>query len=231
MDKSQFLELLDNASENGLFPYPQHERMSYGGMRVHAYRGEQGFALVYEMLMFDHEAQRIQQFHGFCNQVFIYASDGSTVEWDDEILPTPIERVSGEPSVSLTEDNDELIENRKERQKLNPQATSILVRDNKVAVPQDPAAYLAHKITPSNPISLTDLLRYLIATRRDEVFSTDAERAEVFPGMTKLLTLDKFRHYVLDDEAPSNTEAVQMLVDVLVTGDPSKYEPTEPPNT
>ena len=79
--------------------------------------------------------------------------------------------------------------------------------------------------------SLTDLLRYLISAHRDEVFSTDAERAEILGGMTKLLTLDKFRHYELDDEAPSNTEAVQMLVDVLVTGDPSKYAPTEPPNT
>jgi hypothetical protein len=230
MDQAGFLELLDNASEEGVFPYPQHERMGYGGMRLHAYKGEKEFALLFEMMMFDHEAQRIEQFHGFVNQVFLFRSDGESIVWDGDVLPAPIERVAGMPSVSLTEDGAE-IEGRKERQRLNPKATAIAIRGKQVAVPQDADAYRARGVTPSDPISLRDVLRYLLAGHRDEMFSTDAERAKLLPKMTKLLTLDAWRHFTLDDEAPSETEAMKMLADVLVTGDVSRYAPTEAPNT
>jgi hypothetical protein len=230
-DQTTFLAQLDEASQNGVFPYPQHERMDYGGMRVHAYKGKKDFALLFEMLMFDHEVHRIEGTHGFCNQVFLYKGEGEGAVWDDELLPVRIKRVKGTPSISLTEDNDEHIETRKERQRLNPKASAILLRGKQIEVPQDAAAYKAHGIKPQKPIVLPDVLRYLLAIHRDDMFSTDAERAKLLPKMTKLLTLDRWRHYTLDDEAPSDTEAMQMLADVLVTGDISKYAPTEKPNT
>jgi hypothetical protein len=233
-DQAGFLAQLDEASSNGVFPYPQHDRMDYGGMRLHAYKGRKakdGFALVFEMLMFDHEAHRIEEFHGFCNHVFVFHSSGESVTWDDDALPSPIKRVPKQPSVSLTEDNDEDVETRKDRQRLNPKASAIMIRGKRVPVPHDARSYKARGIKPSKPIALPDLLRYLIAGHRDEIFSTDAERAKLVPRMKKLLTLDRWRHYTLDDGAPSDTEAMQMLADVLVTGDVSKYAPTEKPNT
>jgi hypothetical protein len=230
-DQASFLEVLDNASEAGNFPYPQHDRMDYGGMRVHAYKGKKDFALLFEMIMFDHEVHRIEETHGFCNHVFLYKSDGDGSVWDDDLLPIQIKRVKGTPSISLTEDSDQHIEMRKERQRLNPKASAILLRGERIAIPQDADAYKARGIKPAKPIALPDVLRYLLAAHRDAMFSTDAERAKVLPKMTKLLTLDRWRHYTLDDDAPSDTEAMQMLADVLVTGDVSKYAPTEKPNT
>jgi hypothetical protein len=226
-----FLKQLDAASADGQFPYPEHDRMNYGALRLHAYRGEKDFALVFEMLMFEHEAQRIQRFHGFCNHAFVYTASGESVAWHDGVLWSPIERVPNGASVSLTEDTAELIENRKERQRLNPAADAIVVRGTTVVVPHDAAAYRARGIEPDDPIALRDVLRFLIADHRDAMFSTDEERQQMMPSLTKLLTLDAWRHFTLDDEAPSRTEAMQMLAEVLVTGDVARYAPTEPPNT
>lgn len=231
MNQAEFLALLDAASNDGVFPYPEHERMDYAGMRLHAYRGKKHYALLFEMMMFDHEVHRIEGFHGFTNMAFLYKSNGETAVWDDDLLPVPVKRVKGSPSVSLTEDSDDFIELRKERQRLNPKATTISIRGKRVDVPQDAKTYKAAGVKPAKPIMLCDLLRYLVATRRDEMFSTDAERAKVLPKMTKLLTLDNWRHLSLDDDGPSATEAMRMLADVLVTGDVSRYAPTEAPNT
>jgi hypothetical protein len=234
MKQGEFLHLLDTAASEGLFPYPQHDRMDYGGMRLHLYKSTSDFALLFEMMMFDHEAHRIERFHGFTNHAFLFRANGESIVWDDRLLPAPITRVPGTPSVSLTEDNDEHIGTRKDRQRLNPAATVIAIRRKQVAVPQDAAMYRARGIEPSDPIALPDLLRYLLATHRDELFSTETARKKVLGNagkMRKLLTLDAWRHYTLDDRAPSRTEAMRMLADVLVTGDVSRYAPTEAPNT
>ena len=232
MDQGEFLHLLDTASSEGLFPYPQHDRMDYGGMRLHAYKGNRDFALLFEMMMFDHEAHRIERFHGFTNHAFLFHSNGDSAVWDDSLLPVQIKRVQGTASVSLTEDSDEHIATRKERQRLNPLATVIALRGKRVVVPQDAASYRARGVKPSRPLMLQDLLRYLLATHRDQMFSTETERKRALPGMKKLLTLDAWRHYDLDeDKAPSETEAMQMLAGVLVTGDVSRYAPSEAPNT
>jgi hypothetical protein len=110
----------------------------------------------------------------------------------------------GDPSISITEDNDEHIETRVERQRLNPRASAILLRGRQVEIPPDAAAYKARGLKPQKPIALPDVLRYLFATHRDDMFSTDAERAKLLPKMTKLLTLDRWRHYTRPRRAERN---------------------------
>ena len=224
MEQAEFLHLLDTAWSEGLFPFPRHDRMDYGGLRLHAYKGkgEGNFALLFEMVMFDHEAHRIERSHGFVNLAFLFHANGESAVWNDQLLRIPIKRVPGTASVSLTEDTDEHIANRKERQRLNPAATLIAVRKKRVVVPHDAATYRAAGVTPSDPIALPDLLRYLLAIHRDEVFSTATERKKLLPGMTKLLTLDAFK---LEATAPSKQRVMRMLADVLVTGDVSRYVP------
>jgi hypothetical protein len=225
-DQTTFLAELDAAREDGAFPYPQHDRMDYGGMRVHAYKGKKDFALLFEMLMFDHEVHRIEGTHGFCNHVFLYKGEGGATVWDDDLLPVQIKRVKGTPSISLTEDNDAHIEMRKERQRLNPKASVIQLRGERITIPHGADAYKARGIKPSKPIALPDVLRYLLATHRDAMFSSDAERAKVLPRMSRLLVIDPFPHDTLGD-TPSAMKEMQMLADVLVTGDASKYVPTK----
>lgn len=234
---SAILAHLDYASSEGLYPYPQHDRMDYAAMRVHAYRGDTAsdHLLMFEMLMFDREAHRILRFHGFCNHVFLYGSRGGNrghEAWADQVFPPTIDSDPDGPSVSMTEAADESIASERDRTKLNPDARVVVIRGERVVVPHDRASYEAHGITPSDPIALRDLLRLLVATHRDALFSTDSERAEIAGGMTKLLTLDELHHLDLDEcDAPSKTSAIRMLAEVLVTGDPQRYAPTEPSNT
>jgi hypothetical protein len=229
---ARFLAQLDEQARIGQFPYPQHDRMDYAAMRLHAYRGRAGFALVFELLTFDHEVHRLEQNHGFCNFLFAYSSTGPLCAWNQRAVPSPFARDPKGPSVSLTEDTDEEIESRTARQALRPDARAIVLRGKRVEVPHDPGAYRAKGIEPSEPIALRDLLRLLVATHWSELFSTDAERAKLTKGLTKLLTLDEWRHYRIGkDTAPSQTEAMRQLAEVLVTGEVSRYRPTEQPNT
>ncbi len=148
------------------------------------------------------------------------------------VFPPTIESDPEGPSVSMTEETDKFIKSEKERTRINPKARVILVRDERVPVPLDRASYEAHGITPSDPIALRDLLRLLMATHRDAIFSTDEERAKIARGMPKLFTLDEFHHFDPEEcDAPSKTRAVRMLAEVLATGDPTRYAPTEKPNT
>jgi len=228
---------LDTASAAGEYPYPQHERMDYAAMRLHAYRGATAadHVLLFEMLMFDREARRILRFHGFCNHVFLYGSRGGArgqMVWEDAILPCPIENEPDGAPLSMTEQIEEFTGPMNERVRVNPRARAVMVRGERVPLSFDAAVYRAHGIEPSEPLALRDLLRLLVATHRDALFSSIEERAALVDGMKEVLTLDAFHHLDLDEHtAPSETEAMRMVAEVLATGDPKRYEPTEAPNT
>ena len=226
----QLLAVLDRAADDGQFPFPQHERMDHAGMRVHGYRKADDHILLFEKLVFEHEEHRNMGFHGFCNIAFSYSAGGQQLAWDNDALDLQVERDPDGASVSLTEDSDEFIDTRAARQALNPEARALIVRGERVEVPRDVAAYRAHKIDPAEPIALRDVLRYLFETRRDALFSSEEERAEMLPGATRIFTLDAWRHPDAGD-APSDSESMRLLVEAVVTGDPARFAPKEPPNT
>jgi hypothetical protein len=90
-EAAKLLAVLDAAHERGHFPFPLHDRMDYAGMRLHAYRGKAGSALVFEMVMFDREQRRIEGGLGFRNYVFVFSDRGALHVWSDLLLPINIE--------------------------------------------------------------------------------------------------------------------------------------------
>lgn len=198
----RFLRDLDAADKAGEFPFPLHDRMDYAGMRVHAYRGKAGYALLVEMLVFDREVHRIEGGLGFCNHAFVFYGDGRRISWNRRILATPIART--------TNDDEEV-------------PRSLLVRRKKLAI--DPKAY---RTITTKPPRLADLLRVLVDTHRKEVFANDIERAKLLRGMYKLISIDAW-HYRF--ARPSKLEAMQLLAKVLATNDASLWRPKEKPNT
>lgn len=90
-EAQQLLAVLDAAHARGNFPFPLHDRMDYAGMRLHAYRGKAGIALLFEMVMFDREQQRIEGGLGFRKFTFVFPDRGAPRVWDDLRLPIKIE--------------------------------------------------------------------------------------------------------------------------------------------
>jgi hypothetical protein len=109
----------------------------------------------------------------------------------------------------------------------------LLLRDQVIPVPNK-AAYSMRGIKLEGPQpAVFELCRYLAAEFRQEVLATPTEqRVSVLPGMFRILQLDEWHHPDLTSgELPSATQTFRQLADVLATGDPSRYHPSEVPNT
>jgi hypothetical protein len=78
-----------------------------------------------------------------------------------------------------------------------------------------------------------ELCRYLADIERDLVLATPEERRfNVDPALDHILQLEEWHHPDLASSArPSDSNTFRALAEVLVTGDASRYVPTEPANT
>jgi hypothetical protein len=78
-----------------------------------------------------------------------------------------------------------------------------------------------------------ELCRYLAGKHRESVLaSTSERRISILPEMSQVLQLGEWHHpNVVAEELPSQCETFQQLVEVLVTGDASRYCPSSAPNT
>jgi len=99
----------------------------------------------------------------------------------------------------------------------------------------DLAEYPLHGIRLNSPprVSVFELCRYLAAIRRDQVLATPGERRACVPDdQQQILQLEEWLHPDLaSSQLPSSIETFQLLADVLVSGEPSRYRPTCKPNT
>ena len=226
----RFLAHLDELSDEGQFPFPEHlGGMNFGGMRLHVYRGGSGYALVYEMWMHEHNSVygKLPVAPFSCMVFVIRDPRGKRHErlWASSALPRTITR--GAEPLSFSE-----AELYASPLSVHPAAKALRIRGKRVPIPREPAAYAKHgiKITRKG-VTFEALLRLLLAEHRDQVYSTEQERKKLVPGMKLLLTLDEWRHFTLDDENPSETEALKMLAEVLISGDTKRYAPKKKPNT
>ena len=86
---------------------------------------------------------------------------------------------------------------------------------------------------PNNLVDFGSLARYLTAAHPDLAYATEPEIRTQLPGdLRKLLTIDAFEHLSVyeDDCRPSSLETYQLIAEVLVTRDVSRWQPTQPPN-
>lgn len=114
-------------------------------------------------------------------------------------------------------------------------ATHLQLRGVDVAIPT--ASELAPhgiELEEDPRIATFELCRWLAATRRDAVLATPTERrTSVPPDLDELLVLEEWHHpnVVDDSDRPSGNETFRQLAQVLVTGDPTHYRPTQRANT
>jgi outer membrane protein assembly factor BamB len=119
-------------------------------------------------------------------------------------------------------------------QDVDPDARTLYVRDTLVKIPRVRKHYasLGIKLEEPGVIKGHELLRALAAEQRDLLLATDEELRQRVGDLPLVLRLQEWRHPDLSaDEKPGECEAFQMIADVLVTGDPVNYHPTQPPNT
>jgi hypothetical protein len=78
-----------------------------------------------------------------------------------------------------------------------------------------------------------ELLRLLVSRYREPFLATEDELRQRIPrDLPLILQLDEWHHPDLAaDELPSTSETFQVIADVLVTGDSTRYMPTKTPNT
>ncbi|MGV3724318.1 MAG: DUF7003 family protein [Actinomycetota bacterium] len=118
---------------------------------------------------------------------------------------------------------------------VQPGVQSILIRGERAALDLSPESLAARGVELVDPPQITgaDLLRSLLPEHRQALLATEGElRARVPPDLPELLRLNEWRHPDLaGNDLPSESATFQMIADVLVTGDPSRYRPNEPANT
>jgi hypothetical protein len=212
----QILAQLDQCATDFVFPMLDNGYVYPADVRLHAYRDASRWALTIEALGYSPRAGMpdvsIYRFGNCLNtppgldnedifQHFAYPEDGPEI--GDETVPAEVMRV--------------------------------LIRGQAVAVPRDPAVYAGKgiELQDAPEIRLVELLRVLLPEHRRELLATEEELRRGLPaGLPLILTLDEWRHPdLVQEERPSQTEAFRLLAEVLVTGDPNRYKPTEEPNT
>jgi hypothetical protein len=74
--------------------------------------------------------------------------------------------------------------------------------------------------------------RQLVPDHRDLLLADETEwRARIPQDLPQVLMLDEWHQPDLYEAVPSASQAYQMIAEVLASADPSRYRPTEPPNT
>lgn len=124
-------------------------------------------------------------------------------------------------------------------ERIDPEAERLMVRGKWVPIEHDPRKYRAkgielHKhFNPRSLIPFADFMRYVHATQPTLLQATEFEiKHRLAMPLPKLLTIDHFNHISLHDRArmPSTHETYKLISEVLVTLDPTLWQPTLPPN-
>ena len=128
---------------------------------------------------------------------------------------------------------------------VTPQAKSIRIRDHLFLLNTDAEMWKERKAQDfddwkPDQINAVEMLRWLAEQpeARELLLASEKELRQWIPAdLPLILRLDEWHHpdvqtqYVLKTGTPGMSATFQMLADVLVTGDPSRYQPIEPSNT
>jgi hypothetical protein len=111
----------------------------------------------------------------------------------------------------------------------------VVVRTQKRSMPQKKEYAEAGVVLSEAPrATVFEFCRAMAHIAREHVLATAAERvAHLDQEMRQILQLEEWNHpdVVDDSKRPSGSQTFQQLVEVLVSGDVQKYQPTLLPNT
>ncbi|MCS7081210.1 MAG: hypothetical protein NZ585_14325 [Chloracidobacterium sp.] len=220
MTAAEILAQLDDCADRLVFPMLDAPGFRLAAARLHAYRDPDRWAMVIETLgchVWDAGHAAIDNcLHVFGNCL----SRPPGVTPDDYLYPTA--------------DSDEG-QTFDDRGRVRREARTIRLRGRVIQLPdQSPVCNLdGSPIAYGRRWRSDELLRWLTEAYRDDLLATEDElRARIPPDIPKLLTLDAWRHPDLGSgETPSQSETFRQIAEVLASGDPARYRPTQPPNT
>lgn len=219
---SDVIQQLNEAYSNGGLGFLNLDVFYPVDVRLSAFRDDQSWALLIESVCFNdgpggHE--------GMCTMLYAYGDDLPASPGRAGKL-----RVTGDgPSGPLFDPTDVL------NCAISPAAKDMKIRDKVVNIVTDPSAYAEAGIELREPPSVLayELLRMVVPMHRRSFFATSAEVVErIGRPMPLLLVLNEWRHPDwTKEEMPADSESFQLIAEVLQTGEPERYRPTEPPNT
>lgn len=222
LSSEEILGQLDDCAANYTFPMLDNGYVYPADVRLTAYRDTTRWALVIEVLgAHNHAADHDSIFDclhcfgnclnrppGTANEGFLYRTadgdDGPT--FDDE-----------------------------DGWHVNEEIHTVRIRNTVVPINLAPAALEAKgiRLEASPKVNGAELLRSLLPEYRGLLLATEEELRHCVPAdIPMILRLDEWHHPDLaGSELPGKSWTFQMIAEVLVSGEPSRYQPTQPPNT
>ena len=117
---------------------------------------------------------------------------------------------------------------------LNQDVHTLLIRDQQVNIPKDPAFYASRDVVLEHPpvVSIYEFMRAHLPEYRNVLLAEDDEIYDCFrQNLPKLMQLDEWFHPdIANDEKPSENETFRLIANVLVSGNSDCYQPTKSPN-
>lgn len=117
---------------------------------------------------------------------------------------------------------------------ISPKATKFLIRNRTVQIPAiDDYHKKGVELQHSPHVQYHELMRCVAPEHRDLLVATEEELRKLIPeDLPLLLRLDEWWHPdTCNEELPSQTDTFQMIADVLVSNDPSRYKTPIETNT
>ena len=222
IDKQEILHQLDTEAESYDFPMLDNGYYYHGDQKLTIFRDVRRWAILLEILAYNNHCDGIDGITTI-SSVFGNCLTG----WNDN-----------ENFKYFANDNPTptfLYDNAKYVPYLNPEATSIKIRDTEIPIIFDKNYYTAKGIEfeYENMITPWEFMRGLVPEYSKLFWLTRPEISKKIPvDIPIFLTLDDWHHPdLVADEKPSDTETFQQLADVIVTGDKSLYSTNEKNNT
>jgi len=218
----QILEQLDALCSDFQFPMLDNGHVYPVASRLSAYRNEQRWAIIIEVVGFHYRAGG---HNGINNALHVFGN-----------LPGITPGISNSNILGFTADSEEgEAFDEHTGTWLNPAVHSILLREKKIALEHDPEYYHSKNILLEEPgrIMIWEYLRGIADTHREAMLATEEEIRQRIPvSLPLFLRLDDWHHPDLANEAtPGKNETFGMLADAIETGDLSVFKPASPSNT
>jgi hypothetical protein len=220
---SEILDQLDKCAEDMNFPMLDNGYTYPADVRLTAYRDAARWAIAIEDIGY---FNRLPDHNGFVNILHLFGNCLSrppgTANDDFVAIITP-----SATNMSIFDDEWDM--------KIVAESFSVKIQGQTVSVKINPEVLQAKNIPLMHPPTITspDLLRFLVSDHRDAFLLPDEQLKRCIPAdLPQFIRLDTWYHNdLIAGEMPSQIETFQMLAKALVSGNPSDYAPTLPPNT
>jgi hypothetical protein len=220
--RGEILDQLDACAQNFTFPMLDNGYVYLGDTRLSSYRDDKRWAIIIEILGYHVRAGNHDGLHN-CLHCFgncLKRAPGTANE--DFLFVTE----DGPESPTFDDEHGWYI---------REDAKTIRIRELIVPLKlsQEQLAEKEIDLVEAPQITGAELMRSLLPEYRELLLATEEElRGRIQPELPLILRLDEWHHPDLAaGELPSESKTFQMISEVLVTGDASRYCPVDKPNT